>query len=205
MNGMAHHEADKEMLEQLTLYSLDLLGTEEARAIERHLAQGCPDCEAELAGLRETITTALASAPAREAPAHLRQQVLGIAQSDRSARQIWKKWADTPGAGLQVIRHDEGDWETVAPGVTARQLYVDRERDTVTMIVRMEPGSTYWPHRHGGPEQCFVIEGDISEGGNTFRAGDFQFASKDSVHGVQSTEEGCVLLIVSSLHDELLR
>jgi hypothetical protein len=36
------------------------------------------------------------------------------------------------------------------------------------------------------------------------RAGDFQRAEAGSVHPVQSTDGGCLLLITSSLDDELL-
>jgi quercetin dioxygenase-like cupin family protein len=36
------------------------------------------------------------------------------------------------------------------------------------------------------------------------RTGDYQCVPAGSVHGVQSTASGCLLLIVSSMHDELI-
>jgi anti-sigma factor ChrR (cupin superfamily) len=95
-------------------------------------------------------------------------------------------------------------WEQVIPGVRAKRLYVDPQHDTVTMLIRMDPGASYLPHRHAGPEQCFVLEGDLRDGELVVRAGDFQCAAEGTVHGSQQTESGCLLLIVSSLRDELL-
>ena len=90
------------------------------------------------------------------------------------------------------------------PGVEARRLFVDSESDRVTMLVRMAPGSSYPAHVHGGPEECLVISGDLRIGPQHMKCGDFQRAVPGSTHVVQSTDEGCVLLIVSSLHDEIL-
>jgi anti-sigma factor ChrR (cupin superfamily) len=88
--------------------------------------------------------------------------------------------------------------------VFTKQLYVDPARDTVTMLVRMEPGSSYPPHRHGGPEECLVVEGDLRVGDVVLQAGDYQCAAGDSTHDVSTTVNGCILLIVSSQYDELL-
>jgi anti-sigma factor ChrR (cupin superfamily) len=72
------------------------------------------------------------------------------------------------------------------------------------MMIRMEAGAKWVPHRHAGPEQCFVLEGDLFDGESTYYAGDFQCAAPGSVHEAQSTVNGCLLLIVSSLNDQLL-
>jgi anti-sigma factor ChrR (cupin superfamily) len=118
--------------------------------------------------------------------------------------QVWKEWETGKRADLHTVRSGEGKWHTVRPGIHAKRLYVDRTRDLVTMLVRMEPGASYVPHRHKAPEQCFVLEGDIRDGPDLFHAGDFQCKETGSVHGAQTTENGCLVLIVSSLHDELL-
>jgi anti-sigma factor ChrR (cupin superfamily) len=68
----------------------------------------------------------------------------------------------------------------------------------------MDRGTSYPPHRHADVEECYVLQGDLRVAGRVLRAGDYQRADRDSVHGVQSTENGCLLLIVSSTDDELL-
>ena len=108
-------------------------------------------------------------------------------------------------SGLSIVRSQEGDWEELAvPGVFVKQLDVDRERRMVTMLVRMEPGTSYPRHLHAGSEGCFVLEGELKVGGEILRAGDYQRAGTGSTHDIQSTETGCLLLITSSEDDELL-
>jgi anti-sigma factor ChrR (cupin superfamily) len=72
------------------------------------------------------------------------------------------------------------------------------------MMIRMAPGTSYPRHRHAAREECFVLQGELRVGDKQLRTGDFQVADRDSIHDVQSTETGCVLLIVSSQDDELV-
>lgn len=122
--------------------------------------------------------------------------------------QIWKNWAQeehgkTP--DFVFLAGDEGGFEaTDVPGIEAKRLFVDRENDRVTMLVRMQPGSAYPRHVHADFEECFVLAGDLSVGTHRMKAGDYQRAETGSLHAVQSTEKGCMLLLVSSLHDELI-
>jgi anti-sigma factor ChrR (cupin superfamily) len=201
---MAHAAASDELREHLLLYAVDALDETDARVVASHLAQGCPVCERELTDMRESLALLPLALPPAPLPDRLRNRVLSATRSEPAADQVWKQWAPPVAAGLHVVRQGEGSWENVAPGITARRLYVDPERDTVTMLVRMEPGSSYVPHRHAGPEQCFVLKGDLFDGESRFYAGDFQCASAGSKHGIQSTESGCLLFIVSSLRDELI-
>ncbi|MGH7451978.1 MAG: cupin domain-containing protein [bacterium] len=125
--------------------------------------------------------------------------------------QIWKTWSNKSAAaktalpGLIALRRDEGKWEEIGiSGIKVKRLFVDPERDSVTMLVRMPAGAAYPRHRHAGAEQCYVLEGDLRLDNLAFYAGDYQCAEPDSIHGIQYTEGGCLLLIVSSLHDELV-
>ena len=202
---MAHHQINDELLDRLTLYSLDLLDGEDTRAVERHLEEGCSLCGKEVADLRELFARSiLAGIELHRPPASLREHVLAVAKTPPPVTQVWKRWNMSSEHDLLVVRRGEGEWENVAPGVTAKQLYVDPQHDSITMMVRMEPGSSYAPHRHAAPEQCYVLEGDLFDGSQTFHAGDFQCAAEGSIHRIQSTRNGCLLLIVSSLHDQLI-
>jgi hypothetical protein len=50
-----------------------------------------------------------------------------------------------------------------------------------------------------------VLQGDLRVGPTLhMRAGDYQRVEKGHQHPVQSTDGGCLLFIVSSLHDELV-
>jgi quercetin dioxygenase-like cupin family protein len=131
------------------------------------------------------------------------------ANETRDGRRIqpWKEWrAPASTQPLQYLSSNNGAFEpTAVPGVEVRKLHVDAAEDKVTMLVRMAAGSSYPAHRHGGPEECFVLSGDLEVGDELeMHSGDFQRAAVGSVHPVQSTRGGCLLLITSSLKDELL-
>jgi quercetin dioxygenase-like cupin family protein len=214
MGRIVHHTMTDELLERLTLHAMDLLDPAEAAELEEHLRDGCEFCREQLLGFHDTYAAIAYSVPLSAPDPHLRDRILdrlGSVSGDEETSsnpdaeaQVWKTWTQTPQAEVHVVRRSEEHWENVRPGIWAKQLYVDSERDTVTMLVRMDPGASYIPHRHGGPEQCYVLEGDLRDGDLLVTAGDFQCAASGSVHGAQSTTGGCLLLIVSSLHDELL-
>jgi quercetin dioxygenase-like cupin family protein len=122
--------------------------------------------------------------------------------------QVWKGWADTSGvdrAGFLFLASAEGGFEpTGFEGIEARRLFVDHDNDRVTMLVRMQAGSRYPGHVHAAAEECYVLAGELHVGDRRMHAGDYQRAEAGSQHPVQSTDHGCVLLLISSLHDELV-
>lgn len=129
----------------------------------------------------------------------------------RDFHRPWRHAEAAPGRfaqGLTTIAAaglgNDGFERTGIEGIEAKTLFVDAARRRVSMMVRMAPGTSYPAHRHAAVEECFVVSGDIRVGERVLRAGDYQVAAEDSIHGVQSTEHGCVLFIVSSQDDELV-
>lgn len=208
----AHEFLDDDLRDQAAEYVLGSLSEDDARRYRVHLAR-CEACSVEVAAL-ERVTGELASvAPETTPPPALWERVLARARAigapdgdEPATSQIWKTWAEDGAARAPFTYVDEdGAFQpTAQPGISARKLFVDRENDRVTMLVRMEPGSAYPPHRHAGPEDCYVIAGDLADGTRVLHGGDYVRAAPGSTHGVQSTEKGCLLLIVSSLGDELV-
>lgn len=131
----------------------------------------------------------------------------GMDVSSPPPAQPWRHWSsERPGSGHSLDRADGARWERTAfEGVETRRLFVDPAHDRVTMLVRMAAGASYPPHRHKGPEECYVIEGDLRAGSMDMRSGDFKFSGVNSEDVRQSTVNGCLLLIVSSMQDELLQ
>lgn len=213
---MKHSSPTDATRETAALYSLGALPPDEAAAFEAHLREGCEVCRAEVrsfeAVARSLLHTAPAAAPRHDLKAELLQRIAheretGVAKdSSGPTPQVWKDWQ---AAGLNpdwfTLRYNEGKWEgTGYDGVSVRRLFVDRARGSVTMLVRMDPGTSYPSHRHGGPEECYVLEGDLHVGEIVMRAGDYQRVEAESIHGVQWTESGCTLFIISSLDDEMV-
>jgi anti-sigma factor ChrR (cupin superfamily) len=142
----------------------------------------------EVARLYEATAMVALSAPPIEPPAHLRDRVLAATRVP-SRYTVWAAdagWIDT---GLRGIR--------------ARVLAVDKARSLVTLVIRAEPGAVYPPHRHHGPEECYVISGPVPIDGHVLRAGDFHHADEDSEHGEITTTEGAEVLLVGAVEDYL--
>jgi anti-sigma factor ChrR (cupin superfamily) len=162
--------------------------------------------------LLRSIKIAEAQSSSTETSAAFAGSVQQPADKGKSAGpQVWKTWTNKPeGAkpvlpGLFALGAREGTWEDIGiNGIKVKRLFVDPQRDSVTMLVRMPAGAAYPRHRHAAPEQCYVLEGDLRVDNLAFYAGDYQYAAPNSIHGVQYTKDGCLLLIVSSLHDELV-
>ena len=67
------HELDaEEYQEKAALYALGALSQHEARSFERHLAEGCPTCEAGLTQFEEVTGMLSLDSPPASPPAHLR-------------------------------------------------------------------------------------------------------------------------------------
>lgn len=204
--------------ELVALYLAGAMPSDEQQRFELHLSVGCAVCERELDRYRGTAEQMYqAIEPVAVDPAQ-RGALLARVREDARAgashtavdrqtdTQVWKRW---PGDALTeemiIRRATDGDWEpTDIPGIAVRRLLVDRAHNRMTMLVRMAAGTAYPCHIHHGTEECYVLEGDLRVGDTVLHAGDYQYCSEESTHGVQSTEGGCLLFIISSLTDELV-
>ena len=107
--------------------------------------------------------------------------------------------------GIHVLRASEKPWKsTPYPGVSYKTLHVDRDSSMLTSLLKLEPGAVYPIHRHTAAEHCLVVEGDVVTGDVSLAAGDYEIAEAGSVHAPITTTGGTVLLIISSIHDEML-
>jgi len=78
-----------------------------------------------------------------------------------------------------------------APGVEVRPLLGRK-----TLLVRMQPGAVFPEHEHRQVEQCYVLEGSVTDSdGITAYAGDFVCMPADITYGPIHTDTGCVFLI----------
>ena len=123
--------------------------------------------------------------PVAEPPAGLRDRLL--------ARVKNRPAALLPAAERHWIASD-------VPGVEIAQLWLDTERKRHTTLVRVASGASLPAHRHGGPEECYVVEGDLSDGDVELGAGDYVRHAPGTEHAL-TTRGGCLLLITASLDD----
>jgi len=214
---MTREEHARRAFEQASLSVVGALGgSTDDQWLHRHLDDGCEICSEAVIRVSVLFDQLLLAAPpvrpSRAVRDRVRDRIRGgkprmakAAPSDEDS-QVWNRWVAGDAKRMEIHRGGEEDWEVLPDGdIRVRRLYVDEERNEVTMLVRMEPGSSYPAHRHGGDEQCYVLEGELNVGNDeVLRKGDFQVCPAGSHHDVQSTRTGCLLLIVSSRDDEIL-
>jgi putative transcriptional regulator len=192
---MKHDESFGEPAELAALYLAGALPPDKRTWFEKHLREPCASCRAEVEAL-SPAAAALAAAVKPLTPDPRTREALLARVAARPPAPA-RPWAE---AELFIQRGATAAWEpTEVPGVVMRTLFVDRERNQLTALVRIEPGRSYPAHHHGGPEECLVLEGDLRVGETVLGPGDYQRATAGSRHGVQSTERGCLLLITASL------
>jgi len=62
-------------------------------------------------------------------------------------------------------------------------------------LYKMEPGTRSNPHEHAGPEEFFILEGDLVDSdGYTYNKGDFVSLAAGSRHNSMSPS-GCVIVV----------
>jgi anti-sigma factor ChrR (cupin superfamily) len=106
--------------------------------------------------------------------------------------------------GLIFVKASEGVWQAMAPGVSAKVLFFDQNSHRATALVRMTPGSNYASHRHAEAEELYVLEGGCFCGGRELKAGDYHRAETNTEHHNTSSDEGCLMLVISSPQNEML-
>jgi quercetin dioxygenase-like cupin family protein len=211
---MTHRKPENTPADLAALHAAGALSAEERERFEAALRAGDEAALAELRGL-EGVIQALAAAAGEVVPEpsvregllrRVREKPRADAEHGSVDVQVWRQWAATAKTSdLYTLFAHEGGWEeTGVDGVLVRRLFVDRAANRMTAMFRMAPGAAYVPHRHEGPEECYVLEGDLHVGEDlVMRAGDYQRAPAGSHHGIQRTEGGCVLLVNCSLSDEV--
>jgi hypothetical protein len=120
--------------------------------------------------------------------------------SDRSRLS----WTKTGFQGLTFINAAEGVWREIAPGVKAKMLSFDMVSRRTTALLCFAPGISYAPHRHTEVEELYVLEGGCSIAGREMAVGDYHRAEAGTEHYDTSTDEGCLLLVISSPQNEML-
>lgn len=101
---------------------------------------------------------------------------------------------------LVTIPASSGDWFEPVPGNKVKLLRTDD--DTMSILVRLEPGTTFPSHSHPADEETYVVEGETWFGDIHLVAGDYHLAPKGTVHGEVTTETGCTLFIRKANEDD---
>lgn len=180
----------EELLDLADVYALGALDGEELVQFQAHLSAGCAECRARVnnsAGALALVAGALDQ----------------LTPPDRVKSRLFEQ-IDAEKPGLVFTFANDGEWQAMAPGVEAKVLNMDPDRQRVTALVRMAPGSRYGDHRHTRTEELIVIEGSCYCGGRLLRKGDYHRAEAGSIHFNTYTDDGSLMLIITSVANEML-
>lgn len=184
-----------EVEELALLHALGVLEGAPRRAFEAALGEGSAE-HAEALRQAGEVLVSIEVAGAMEPPEGLAGRI----------GKLSVELAAEPGhegsqAGFRLSRQVASDpeaWKASAyAGCSYRVLYRNPEAQTVTYLLRMEPGAKIPPHRHvNAAEQCWVLNGDVVSAGVTAVAGDFFVAEPRTTHDWITTVNGNLQLIV---------
>jgi anti-sigma factor ChrR (cupin superfamily) len=92
----------------------------------------------------------------------------------------------------------------VAPGISCKLLATDTEKNRVSLLVRLAPGTEYPPHRHAEVEELYMLDGELIVGDRKLRSGDYLRSEPGSVDHRVWSETGCTGVLLTSFDDVIL-
>ena len=187
--------------EQASLYVLGALTGSEQQAFGEALSDSAElrDC---VFTLQQTTALLAMATPFVRPPRELKDKVLR--RIETAAGLLNQPAAQHPGlavaslAGLHFLSADDTvGWKQLpVPGAWIKLLSIEQERGYAVVLGKLEPGVRYPAHINVGPEDLYVLTGDLQIGDRTLRPGDFHHADAGSLHGENYSVEGCTLLAV---------
>jgi anti-sigma factor ChrR (cupin superfamily) len=191
--------------EQASLYVLGALSPSEQRTFEAELA-----AQPDLAALTRSLQSAIAlfagaTVPAIAPPPNLKDKVLRRIEELGAASP--PRPVSTPAAaGLRFAAGaDQSGWKQLPiPGASIKLLSLESERGYAVLLGKLQPGASYPPHVNAGPEDFYILTGDLVIGNRKLVAGDFHHADEGSHHETNYSVEGCTLIAVLTTRDPLV-
>jgi quercetin dioxygenase-like cupin family protein len=186
-------EHNQEHQDAVFLYALQALSADEIPEVEAQIA-ACTGCQHEIEAIRR-ITGSFVCWPTDV----LRPPV---SLWDKLSKRIADETGESPVVPPHAAQHLE--WEDAAPGISVKILATDTDRQRVSMLVRLAPGTDYPSHRHAGLEELHLLDGELMIDKETLYPGDFIRAEAGSVDHRVWSETGCTCVLITSTEDELL-
>jgi anti-sigma factor ChrR (cupin superfamily) len=185
---------DREHLDLVFLYVLQALPSSEISVVEAHISS-CADCRQEIEKLRP-IVGSFASWPTDV----LRPPV---SLWRRLAQRIAEETGEAPILPPSQLP-TKPEWEEVTPGFSCQLLATDTDKNRVSMLVRLAPGTDYPAHRHAGVEELHLLHGELMIDDKKLYPGDYMRAEPDSSDQRVWTETGCTCVLLTSNKDVIL-
>jgi len=189
--------------ELASLYVLGALAAGEQGAFEAELRANA-ELRHLVRSLQRTTSLVAMTSPAITPPPALKDKVL--ARIDAAGTMSAATPLASALAGFRFVDAAcEHGWKQLPiPGAWIKLLSIERDRGYAVLLGKLEPGVRFPAHLNVGPEDFYVLTGDLHIGERRLRPGDFHHADGGSQHGVNHSVEGCTLLAVLTTDDPLV-
>ncbi len=196
---------NEQQQEQASLYALGALPDAEQTAFECEL-RGNEELRQFVRQLQRTADLVALSSPAQPLPPGLRDKVLQRIASVDVSKQAAKKFLPPLIPSLRFIDAPGAkDWKPLPiPGTYIKLLSLDKDRGYAVLMGKLDAGARYPAHINAGPEDFYILTGDLHIGNRRLGAGDFHHADGGSQHEENYSVEGCTLLAVLTTDDPLV-
>jgi quercetin dioxygenase-like cupin family protein len=183
----------EEHLDLVFLFALQAVPAHEIALIEAQISS-CEDCQREIEMIRP-IVRSFAGWPT---------DVLRPAESlwGRLAQRIATE-TDTRPFVPPLKAPVKPEWEKAAPGIHVKILARNAGNDSVSMLVRLDPGIDYPGHTHAFIEELHLLHGILKVDDRTLYPGDFIHSEAGSIDHRVWSETGCTCFLVTSTKDAL--
>jgi len=194
--------------EQAALFALGMLDEEEQERFSAEV-HGNSELRELLISLQRTTDKLGLLVPPVTPPASLKEKILSRIQSLK--HQAPSKVSEKPVlpiTGLRFIAGEEKNWgwkQLPIPGASLKLLSFEPTRGYAVLLGKLEPGVRYPAHENAGPEDFYILTGDLHVGPKVLGPGDFHHADAGSKHGENFSVEGCTLLAVLTVDDPLVK
>jgi quercetin dioxygenase-like cupin family protein len=195
---------DKERMQELAaLNAVGALDGEDDTEYRRLVAD-CAFLRHEVTAYSQVLAGLVQSLPATVKPppelkARIFQKIGQPQEPDRWFEALSRVLPPHVGGFAFLPQAETGGWYKLAvPGAAFKLLSLDRERGYAVALGKLDPGAHYPSHHHFGGEDLYMLTGDLKIGDQVLHAGDYHHAAAETTHPINSSEDGCTLLIVLS-------
>ena len=183
----------QEHLDLVFLFVLQALPPREMASVEAQISS-CEDCRQEIETLRPIVRSFVGWSTDVLRPAESLWVRLTERIASEGGTQPFVPPLDAP---------VKPEWEKAAPGIHVKILARNAEIDSVSMLVRLDPGTDYPGHRHAGVEELHLLHGILKVDDRTLYPGDFIHSEAGSVDPRVWSESGCTCFLLTSTEDAL--
>ncbi|HTL55191.1 MAG TPA: cupin domain-containing protein [Candidatus Limnocylindrales bacterium] len=192
--------------EQAALYALGALAVEEQ---EQFLAEVSANVELRelVRSLQDTSDRISLTAPRVSPPRDLKGKMLARVRAKASVGPPETARLPSPQElGLRFLMDaPRSEWKQLPiAGAWIKLLSAQPDRGYAVLLGKLDPGVRYPAHINAGPEDIYILTGDLHVSDKTLGPGDFHHADAGSAHQENYSVEGCTLLAVLTMDDPLV-